>query len=87
MEMPDLTKIPLGVNPSGEPPNFETPPTLVHSALGTGVALVIIGGIFLAFRLGTNLKLSKKLRLDDCKCSMRFLDHTSPLEYGICNLC
>lgn len=82
MEMPDLTKIPLGVNPSGAPPNFENPPTLIHSALGTGVALVIVGGIFLAFRLGTNLKLCKKLRLDDCKCSMRFCDHASLLACG-----
>ncbi|KAH3958459.1 hypothetical protein HBH98_076490 [Parastagonospora nodorum] len=83
MEMPDLTKIPLGVNPSGAPPNFETPPTLVHSALGTGVALVIIGGIFLAFRLGTNLKLSKKLRLDDYLAVFAF---AGGIAYWVLNL-
>jgi hypothetical protein len=67
MEVMDLTKVPLAANPSGAPPNFENPPTLIDGALGTGIALIIVGGICLAFRLGTNLKLSKKLRLDDCE--------------------
>ncbi|KAF2705365.1 hypothetical protein K504DRAFT_415182 [Pleomassaria siparia CBS 279.74] len=69
---PDLTKIPLAVNPSGAPPNFDNPPTLVDEARATGVALIVLGGLCLAFRLGTNLKLSKTFCLDDYLCIFAF---------------
>ncbi|KAF2034875.1 hypothetical protein EK21DRAFT_55295 [Setomelanomma holmii] len=79
----DLTKIPLAVNPSGAPPNFENPPTLSDSAYGTSISLILVGGICLAFRLGTNLKLSKSLRLDDYLCIFAF---TGGVAYWILNL-
>ena len=63
----DPSKIPLAPNPSGAPPNFENPPSLHDTKTGISIALIIIGAVFLAFRLGTNLKLHRKLCLDDCK--------------------
>ena len=63
----DPTKIPLAVNPSGAPPNFVDPPILISGAYATGVTMTVVGGICVLFRLGTNLKLSNGLQLDDCK--------------------
>jgi hypothetical protein len=64
---PDLTKIALVPNPSGAPPNFDDPPTLIDSASGTGVALIVVGGVFLALRILTNMKLSNRFGWDDCE--------------------
>jgi hypothetical protein len=64
----DLSQIPLAPNPSGAPPNFIDLPTLLDSVIGTGVALIVVASVFLAFRLVTNLKLAKRVCLDDSKC-------------------
>ncbi|PSN67345.1 hypothetical protein BS50DRAFT_634725 [Corynespora cassiicola Philippines] len=68
----DPSKIPLAPNPSGAPPNFENPPSLHDTKTGISIALIIIGAVFLAFRLGTNLKLHRKLCLDDSLCIFAF---------------
>ncbi|OAL55015.1 hypothetical protein IQ07DRAFT_559534 [Pyrenochaeta sp. DS3sAY3a] len=68
----DLSQIPLAPNPSGAPPNFIDPPTLIDSAFGTGVALIVVAGVLLALRLGTNVKLAKRVCLDDILCICAF---------------
>jgi len=62
----DPSKIPLALNPNGDPPNFIDPPTLAPAVLGVGVTLIIISGIFLILRLIANFKNTRKLGLDDC---------------------
>ncbi|KAH6644886.1 hypothetical protein C7974DRAFT_408532 [Boeremia exigua] len=79
----DLTKVPLAANPSGAPPNFDNPSTLVDEAWVTGVVLVVLGRLCLAFRLGTNLKLSKKFCLDDYLCVFTL---TGGIAYWVLNL-
>ncbi|KAH9871932.1 hypothetical protein J1614_006190 [Plenodomus biglobosus] len=79
----DLTKIPLVPNPSGAPPNFDDPPTLIDSAFGTGVALIVVGGIFLSLRMGTNIKLSRNLGLDDFLCTFAY---AGGIAYWVLNL-
>lgn len=68
LENMDPTKIPLAVNPSGAPPNFVNPPDLYNGQLWTGIVFMVLAGVFVAFRLGTNMKLSRKLGLDDGTC-------------------
>lgn len=63
----DLSKIPLMPNPSGAPPDFLSGPTLYEELLSSGITLLVIGSSFLIFRLATNLKISKRLGLDDCE--------------------
>ena len=63
----DPTKTPLLANHSGAPPDFTNGPSLLHAQLGMGIALVKFGSLSMIFRLGTNLKVSRKLGLDDCK--------------------
>ncbi|KAH6641949.1 hypothetical protein C7974DRAFT_301211 [Boeremia exigua] len=64
----DLSRVPLMPNPNGDPPNFVNPPSLYSAGLGVGVTLMIMSGIMLVFRLAMNIKLSKKLCLDDYLC-------------------
>ncbi|CAG8981794.1 hypothetical protein HYALB_00004737 [Hymenoscyphus albidus] len=64
----DLSKIPLALNPNGDPPNFNNPPSLEPAVLGVGISLMVISFSFLALRLFTNLKLVGKLGLDDYLC-------------------
>jgi hypothetical protein len=61
----DLSKIPLMPNPSGAPPNFVNPPDLMGAVLGVGIALMVLSGILLIFRLVTNYKISR-ITFDDC---------------------
>lgn len=62
----DLSKIPLMPNPHGEPPNFVDPPSLHPTSLSVGLTLMALSGIMLTVRLAVNLKLWKKLYMDDC---------------------
>jgi hypothetical protein len=86
----DPTKTPLMLNPSGAPPNFHDPPTLLDAQLGVGITLIVIGATLVTFRVVTNLKVSQKLCLDDSKRStpplMRFsslpADDDSPQCYA-----
>lgn len=64
----DPSTIPLMLNPSGALPDFKNGPSLLDAELETGVALVVIAGIFLILRIATNLKVTRKLCLDDSKC-------------------
>lgn len=61
----DLSAIPLMPNPSGGPPDFEGGPSLRNAELITGIALMAVSGTLLVFRIATNLKISRKLGLDD----------------------
>jgi hypothetical protein len=60
-------KVPLAVNPNGQPPNFVDPPSLQPAMLAVGITLIVLGGTILALRLYANLKHSRKLYLDDGK--------------------
>jgi hypothetical protein len=62
----DPSKIPLALNPNGDPPNFIDPPTLAPAVLGAGVTLIIISGIVVLLRLIANFKNTRKFGLDDC---------------------
>lgn len=66
--MADLSQIPLGVNPNGDPPDFVHGESLKSVILGTGITLIALSSAFVAIRLGTSLKSSRKLLLDDCRC-------------------
>ncbi|KAH9862060.1 hypothetical protein IAQ61_010262, partial [Plenodomus lingam] len=79
----DLTKIPLLPNPSDAPPNFDDPPTLTNSDFGTGVALIVVSGILLTLRIGTNRKLSNKCGLDDFLCIFAY---AGGIAYWVLNL-
>ncbi|PVI01876.1 hypothetical protein DM02DRAFT_470802, partial [Periconia macrospinosa] len=61
----DLSKVPLGENPNGDPPNFENGPNLINAVQGVGISLAIVAGIFLALRLRIYIKLNRGLVLDD----------------------
>ena len=63
----DPSKIPLMLNPSGAPPDFDNGPSLLAAELGTGVALISVVGAILVLRIATNFKISRKLCLDDSK--------------------
>lgn len=62
----DLSKIPLMLNPAGDPPDFANGPLLENDILGSGIALLVTAGLTLALRLATNLKVAK-IGFDDCK--------------------
>jgi hypothetical protein len=76
----DASKIPLMVNPSGGPPNFEDPPSLLDAQLGIGITLIAIGAVLVTFRVVTNLKVSRKLCFDDSKRSPLLMRYP-PLPY------
>ena len=62
----DLSKIPVGINPNGDPPNFVNPPSNHATVVGVGVTLSVISLFFVILRLTTNSTIAKKLGLDDC---------------------
>lgn len=62
----DLSLIPLAPNPNGDPPNFDGGPTLQPTILATGIVFIAISLIVVVVRLGTGLKNTRKLHLDDC---------------------
>lgn len=66
----DPSTIPLMANPSGAPADFDNGPSLLNAQLGTGIALIVVGGICVVLRILTNLKISRKLCLDDCKSAL-----------------
>lgn len=65
--MSDLSNIPLGANPNGDPPNFAHGATLQPAVLATGVILMTISLLFVIIRITTSLYNSHKLFWDDCK--------------------
>ncbi|KAI0593297.1 hypothetical protein F4775DRAFT_578496 [Biscogniauxia sp. FL1348] len=64
----DLSQIPLAPNPNGDPPNFDGGATLQLEILATGIVFITISLIFVIVRLGTSLKSTRKLHLDDYFC-------------------
>ncbi|KAI0112999.1 hypothetical protein F4814DRAFT_420266 [Daldinia grandis] len=64
----DLSQIPLAPNPNGDPPNFDGGPNLEPTILVTGIVFIAISSIFVLVRLGTDLKNTRKLHLDDYFC-------------------
>ncbi|KAF2819133.1 hypothetical protein CC86DRAFT_335890 [Ophiobolus disseminans] len=68
----DLSKIPIMANPSGEGPNFANGPSMYPAMLESGIALIVVGGFFLILRLATNLKVARKIGLDDLLCVFAF---------------
>ena len=63
----DLSKIPSGVNPNGDPPNFTNPPNQENLVLAVGLPLVIISVVCVALRVTANLSIARKLLVDDCE--------------------
>ena len=63
----DIAKMPLGMNPTGAPPNYVNPPSLEGVFVGEGIALITTSTILLAIRLTANYKHLGKLWFDDCK--------------------
>lgn len=72
----DPNTTPLTPNPSGAPPNFVDPETLAPTTLATGVVFIILSTLCVATRIYAGLKNVRKLRLDDCKRSSKFLFST-----------
>jgi hypothetical protein len=64
----DLSKVPLGVNPNGSPPNFIDPPNLIASVQGVGVSLAAVAFVLLAIRLRVYVRLNRGLVIDDGAC-------------------
>lgn len=69
----DPSRIPIALNPNGDPPNFVDPPSLAHFISAVGMTLIVISALFVIVRLATNLKHTGKLGLDDCKWIQPFL--------------
>lgn len=65
--MSDLSSMPLGVNPNGNPPNFAHGTTLQPAVLATGIILMTISLVFTLIRILTSLYNSRKLFSDNCK--------------------
>ncbi|TGO61263.1 hypothetical protein BOTNAR_0131g00090 [Botryotinia narcissicola] len=63
----DLSHIPLAENPYGDPPNFINPINEEGLVLSVGLPLIIISFIVVNLRISTNLKVGRKLFVDDCK--------------------
>lgn len=63
----DSSKIPIALNPNGDPPNFVDPPCLAHTISAVGIPLIISSSLCVLIRLATNSKHTGKLGLDDCK--------------------
>lgn len=62
----DLSKIPLAANPNGDPPNFVNPPSQEATVLEVGLILATISTTIVVLRLVTNMRVVRKLGLDDC---------------------
>ena len=67
--LPTLFKISLECNPSGALTILEKVSTLIHDVLETGIVVIIIEGMRVAFRLSPNLKLIEQLSLNNCECT------------------
>lgn len=61
----DLSTVPLATNPNGAPPNFVNAPSLYPAMLGTGISLMVLSGMAVILRVITNLRVSKRLEMDD----------------------
>ncbi|KAL2272681.1 hypothetical protein FJTKL_06237 [Diaporthe vaccinii] len=59
---------PLYQNPNGDPLNYTNPPALTTAILGSGIALISMSSSFVVLRFATNLRISRKLHLDDILC-------------------
>lgn len=66
--MADLSTVPLGTNPNGDPPDFVHGESLKNVILALGVTLIAISSTLVIIRLGTSLWTNRKLLLDDCEC-------------------
>lgn len=67
--LPTLFKISLACNPSGALTILENVLTLIHDVLETGIVVIIIESMRIAFRLSSNLKLIEQLCLNNCECT------------------
>lgn len=65
--MDDLSNVPRAVSPDGSPPNFVSSPSLEQPVLAVGAVLIVISGVLILLRLGTNCKYTGRLAIDDCK--------------------
>jgi hypothetical protein len=63
----DLSKVGIIPHPLGLPPNLLNPPNHSSWPLQVGSTLSVISGVFVAIRLGTNLKYTRKIAIDDCE--------------------
>lgn len=61
----DFSKVPLALNPNGNPPNFVDPPSLDAVVLAVGITLIALSSCMLILRLFANFKHTGKLGLDD----------------------
>jgi hypothetical protein len=91
----DLHKVPLALNPNGNPPNFVDPSSLDTVVLAVGITLITLSGCLLILRLFANFKHTGKFGLDDGEQSLPIdlhatclADHYSSLHlWGTCRYC
>ncbi|KAF2704336.1 hypothetical protein K504DRAFT_442482 [Pleomassaria siparia CBS 279.74] len=69
----DLSKVPMGVNPSGAPPNFIDPPSLGPVTYGVVISLMIVTVPFVFTRIYNNWKQYSRMGLDDYFCVLGFI--------------
>ena len=62
----DLSNIPLAANPNGDPPKFVDPPSQGATVLAVGLAFAVMSFSFVMLRIYTNLRVVRKLKMDDC---------------------
>jgi hypothetical protein len=63
----DLSKTALVKNPDGSPPNFENPPNLAAVTYGLCITMIVVSAGFVALRVWTNFRTTRRLPVDDCK--------------------
>jgi hypothetical protein len=63
----DLSKTALVKNPDGSPPNFENPPNLAAVTYGLCITMIVVSAGFVALRVWTNFRMTRRLPVDDCK--------------------
>jgi hypothetical protein len=63
----DLSTIPMGMNPSGAPPNFVDPASLAAATYGVVISLIAASMPFVIIRIYNNWTQYSKLGVDDCE--------------------
>jgi hypothetical protein len=61
----DPSQVPLAANPSGAPPNFVDPPSLIVAVQVVGIVLAVISLILVTSRLVLGYRLKRPFGLDD----------------------
>jgi hypothetical protein len=63
----DPTNPPLALNPNGDGPNFDDPPSLAATTYGVVSLFIVLSASIVTMRLVANFRLLKKFMPDDCE--------------------